>query len=85
MSGAIGVSSRRLSSGVCRGQRWTAVTIFARQLSGASCLCGIAFAMLLFIATRSFREDRTLVGANLAIVAAAFVAGLDGYFVLSRC
>lgn len=56
-----------------------------RQLYGVSLLCGIGFTMSLFIATLAFGENPgNLDVAKTGILMASLLAGLAGWFILSK-
>lgn len=55
-----------------------------RQIYGVSFLCGIGFTMSLFIANLAFAEAALLDSAKVGILTASLVAGLGGWFMLTR-
>ena len=55
-----------------------------RQIYGVSYLCGIGFTMSLFIANLAFAEAALLDSAKVGILTASLVAGLGGWFMLTR-
>ncbi|QXD16672.1 Na+/H+ antiporter NhaA [Rhodocaloribacter litoris] len=55
-----------------------------RQIHGVSLLCGIGFTMSLFIANLAFDDPALLDRAKVGILTASLVAGLGGWFMLSR-
>lgn len=55
-----------------------------RQIYGVSYLCGIGFTMSLFIANLAFVDAAVLDNAKVGILAASIVAGLGGWFMLTR-
>jgi NhaA family Na+:H+ antiporter len=55
-----------------------------KQFYGVSLLAGIGFTMSLFIATLAFGSGEALANAKIGILAASVIAGLAGWFVLSR-
>jgi NhaA family Na+:H+ antiporter len=51
---------------------------------GASCLAGVGFTMSLFITELAFDDPSHVAKAKLGILAASVIAGLLGYWILSR-
>ncbi len=55
-----------------------------RQIYGVSYLCGIGFTMSLFIANLAFPVTALLDSAKVGILTASLIAGLGGWFMLTR-
>jgi NhaA family Na+:H+ antiporter len=54
------------------------------QIWGASCLAGVGFTMSLFITELAFDDSVQIATAKLGILEASLIAGILGYWILSR-
>lgn len=78
--GIVGFSWIAIKSGIAdlpEGVNWN-------QIWGASCLAGIGFTMSLFITELAFDDPVYIATAKLGILVASLIAGVLGYWLLSR-